>query len=52
MKKIKLYVDEAGNSGPNYLDKDKLYFVLAAYLDFDGEMKWLENVERVKTNSL
>ena len=48
MKKIKLYVDESGNSGPNYLDKDKPYFILAAYLDLDGKMDRLENVERIK----
>ena len=49
MEKIKLYIDESGNSGPNYLDKDKPYFILAAYLDLYGEMNRLENIERIKT---
>lgn len=49
MKKIKLYVDESGNSGPNYLDKDNPYFILAAYLDLYGKMNRLENVKKIKT---
>lgn len=31
-----IYIDESGNSGPNYLDKNEGYFILAGWLDVNN----------------
>ncbi|MDU8964588.1 DUF3800 domain-containing protein [Clostridium tertium] len=38
-------IDESGNTGPNYLDKNEQYFILAGWLDVNNEMQKAENVE-------
>lgn len=40
-----IYIDESGNTGPNYLDKEEQYFILAGWLDINNEMQKAENVE-------
>ena len=41
----KIYVDEAGNSGPNYLDEKDPYFILAGWIDINDEMKKSDNIK-------
>lgn len=41
----KIYVDEAGNSGPNYLDEKEPYFILAGWIDVNNEMQKLDNIK-------
>ena len=40
----KVYVDEAGNSGPNYLDEKEPYFILAGWIDVNNEMQKMDNI--------
>lgn len=41
----KIYVDEAGNSGPNYLDEKDPYFILAGWIDINDEMQKSDNIK-------
>lgn len=41
----KVYVDESGNSGPNYLDEKEPYFILAGWIDVNNEMQKLDNIK-------
>lgn len=43
MVKRCVYIDEAGNSGPNYLDANEKFFVLAGWLDVDNKFENLKN---------